>query len=99
MFLLPLHPFAKNDPERIKNMIRDNDDGTYTVTFKERVLSDPPTYMDVPITVNADFPGGLNGTQHAQPGDTAAYGKKEVWPLILEKAYAWTIHLRAANPG
>jgi hypothetical protein len=71
---------AKQNPDLIKNMIKDNDDGTYTVTFKY-------AGQEVPITVTADFPGGITGTNHAGPGDTAAYGKKEIWPLIIEKAY------------
>jgi hypothetical protein len=65
------------------NTTRDspNGDGTYTVTFKY-------AGQDVPITVTADFPGGLGGERHAEPGDTTAYGKQEICPLIIEKAYA-----------
>jgi hypothetical protein len=47
---------ARQDPERIKNMVHDNGDGTYTVTFKEG-------WKDVPITVSGDFPGGIIGLE------------------------------------
>jgi hypothetical protein len=72
---------ARQNPEMIKNMIRENEDGTYTVTFKQ---GDTYAY----VTVNADFPGGLDSGQHADTGDVTYYGKREIWPLVLEKAYA-----------
>lgn len=93
--LASIAAIARQNPEAIKNMIRDNNDGTYTVTFKQLVSTEPRMYQDIPVTVTADFPGGLTGP-HAQPGDNAAYGKKEIWPLIIEKAYA---QLKAGYPG
>jgi hypothetical protein len=72
---------ARHNPEMIKRMIRDNHDGTYTVTFKQ---GDTFAY----VTVNDKFPGGPESGQHADPGDATRYGKKEIWPLVLEKAYA-----------
>lgn len=71
---------AKNDPEAIKRMIRDNGDGTYTVTFKQRKMNflGPVEYEDKQVTVKADF-----AKRAGQSGD---YG--EIWPLIIEKAYA-----------
>jgi hypothetical protein len=90
-FLLgSLAAVARQDPQRIRDMVVDNGNGTYTVTFKERhgggVLGSPPQYVDVPITVTADFPGGLAGDGHAAPGDTG-WGTAEIWPLVIEKAY------------
>lgn len=62
---------AKNHPEQIKNMIADNHDGTYTVTF--------PGDTKHPVTVTAPTAaeGGLynQGSEHG------------IWPGVLEKAY------------
>ena len=90
-FLLgSLAAIARQDPQRIRDMVVDNGNGTYTVTFKERhgggVFGSPPEYVDVPITVTADFPGGLGGEGHAASGDTG-WGTVEIWPLVIEKAY------------
>jgi len=94
-FLLgSLAAVARQDPQRIRDMVVDNGNGTYTVTFKERHgggdLGSPPQYVDVPITVTADFWGGLRVDDplpwHAAPGDTGL-GTVEIWPLVIEKAY------------
>lgn len=76
---------AANDPGLIEDAIEDNGDGTYTVTFKEKqdsFLFWGGGYEDVEITVNGDFPEAKGATASADGG------KKEIWPLILEKAYA-----------
>jgi hypothetical protein len=91
-FLLgSLAAVARQDPQRIRNMVVDNGNGTYTVTFKEQRsvgvgLGTHLEWFDVPITVTADFPGGLAGDKHAAPGDTG-WGTVEIWPLVIEKAY------------
>jgi len=91
-FLLgSLAAVARQDPQRIRNMVVDNGNGTYTVTFKEQRsvgagLGTHLEWFDVPITVAADFPGGLAGDKHAAPGDTG-WGTIEIWPLVIEKAY------------
>lgn len=88
--MAPLAELAKNDPEAIKRMIHDNGNGTYTVTFKEKHfdLVHGTYFKDVPVTVTDDFRGGLGGNRHAGMGDKDAAGRGEVWPLIIEKAYA-----------
>lgn len=87
--LATLGAVALQDPQAIKNMIRENPDGTFTVTFKERIYgTNPPEYSDKPITVSPDFPGFVDGWNHAQPGDANGKGQKEIWPLVIEKAYA-----------
>jgi hypothetical protein len=77
-----LAALASKDPEAIKRMIKDNGDGTYTVTFKEKVLPFE-TYVDKKITVNGAFPNSLS-----QPGDANSKGVGEIWPQVIEKAYA-----------
>jgi hypothetical protein len=91
-FLLgSLAAVARQDPQRIRDMVVDNGNGTYTVTFKEQRwvgvgFGMHLEYADVPITVTADFPGGLAGNGHAKTGDTG-WGTVEIWPLVVEKAY------------
>ncbi|HET7536776.1 MAG TPA: C2 family cysteine protease [Candidatus Didemnitutus sp.] len=91
-FLLgSLAAVARQDPQRIRDMVVDNGNGTYTVTFKEQRsvgvgLGTHLEWFDVPITVTADFPGGPAGDKHAAPGDTG-WGTVEIWPLVIEKAY------------
>lgn len=77
--------YARNNPDAIEEMIQDNGDGTYTVTFHEKqsgFLGIGGGYKEVQITVNAEFPD----SKGAQPSTDG--GKTEIWPLILEKAYA-----------
>jgi hypothetical protein len=80
--MAPLAALASKDPEAIKRMIKDNGDGTYTVTFKEKVLPFE-TYVDKKITVNGTFI-----SRSSLPGDVNAKGQGEIWPQIIEKAYA-----------
>ncbi len=93
-FLLgSLAAVARQDPQRIRDMVVDNGNGTYTVTFKEQRwvgvgFGARIEYVDVPITVTADFPGGLAGNGHAASGDTG-WGTVEIWPLVIEKAYGY----------
>lgn len=88
-FMAAVGAIAMTDPQRIRNMVVDNGNGTYTVTFKQRVPSfyGPPQYVDHSVTVTADFPGGLYSNGHAAPGDESPQKTRELWPLVLEKAY------------
>lgn len=70
-FVAALSSLASVKPEAIKDMIRDNGDGTYTVTF--------PGARDEPITVAA--PSDLEMTLFAAPS------KHGYWAAVLEKAY------------
>lgn len=62
---------AATDPESIQKMIKDNGDGTYTVTF--------PGATDEPITVKAPT--------EAEMGLYNQGGKDGSWACVLEKAY------------
>lgn len=70
-FMAGVASLAGSNPQAIKDMIKDNGNGTYTVTF--------PGAPDTPITV--DKPTEAELSHYAQPGK---YGN---WPAILEKAY------------
>jgi hypothetical protein len=77
-FLAALGEVAKNDPDFIRQMIRDNGNGTYTVTLYQ--------FEPVQVTVSpSDFaPNGVN----SQPDEGVIDGQKELWPQIIEAAYA-----------
>ena len=70
-FLASLAAVAKSNPEAIKNMIKDNGDGTYTVTF--------PGAKDEPITVKAPTEAEQGLYNHGSPNGT--------WASVMEKAY------------
>jgi hypothetical protein len=65
---------VNSNPQHIVDMIQDNGDGTYTVTFSGIGFFSPAKQ-----TVSADFAVGKHGNVMA---------RKAFWPLIIEKAYA-----------
>ena len=82
-YLSALGALAAQQPDVIRNMIRANADGTYTVTFHD----DAGKAVDVRVT--SDLPYSKDGRMpFAQPGDAATDGQPELWVPILEKAYA-----------
>lgn len=68
--LSPLAALAQANPESIRDMIKDNHDGTYTVTFP----GDPVHPQTVPAPTDADLSEYAHGDQ---------YG---TWVSIIEKA-------------
>ena len=81
---------AQRNPDVIKNAITVNKDGTYTVTFYEKApfwkVWDS-SYHPTQVTVKPDFPARNGNPVFAQPGDGSG-DNKELWPMIIEKAYA-----------
>ncbi|MFT3707494.1 MAG: C2 family cysteine protease [Archangium sp.] len=73
---------AQANPDTIKNAIKENADGTFTVRFYEKQYGGQMKPVDV--TVDNDLPQSSMGS--------ARYGKardsKEMWVGVLEKAYA-----------
>jgi hypothetical protein len=90
---------AVQNPDAIKNMFKDNGDGTYTVTFKERSGSG---WRDVPIKVDGDlyvraWGGPLYGSANS---DDRAPKTMEMWFPLAEKAYAqWKGSYNAIGNG
>ena len=70
-FMAPLASIASAHPELIKNAIKDNKDGTYTVTF--------PGAKDEHITVKAPTEAEMGVYNHA-----SEFG---CWASVMEKAY------------
>lgn len=71
-FLSALAATAKNDPQAIADAIKDNHDGTYTVTF--------PGAKDTPVTVKA--PTAMEMAIFNSPGNNNG-----VWATVMEKAF------------
>lgn len=71
-FMAALSSLASTNPRAIKNMINENEDGTFTVTF--------PGDSSQPITVSRPTDAELT----LYGGDTGKYG---IWAAVMEKAY------------
>ncbi len=71
-FMAALSSVAQSNPENIRQMIRDNLNGTYTVTF-------PGASRSVTVTRPTDAEMGVYGRSNNGSG---------MWPLVLEKAYS-----------
>ncbi len=87
-FPAALAAVAHSDPQTIENMIKKNDDGTFTVSFYESRYSGAGKKVD--ITVDGDlyvrsWGGPLYGDSLGTPRDT---DKMELWFPLVEKAYA-----------
>lgn len=90
--LSPLGEIARSDPGFIRHMIHDNGDGTYTVTLHQKdpgfgnlwgLLGDDKT---VKVRVSAsDF---STDSVNSGAGQDTSGGTREIWPQVVEAAYA-----------
>lgn len=77
-FMAALAAIAKTRPEEIRKRVKDNGDGTYTVTFAEGGA----------VVVDAQFPVDASGQLvYAGAGDKSDAGI-ELWVALIEKAWA-----------
>ena len=88
-FMASLAAIARSDPQTLQKNIRDNADGSYTVTLYER---QPPGtrgrgFDRREIRVSADLPVEGGRLAFAQGGDTHAR-ETELWVALYEKAFA-----------
>lgn len=98
-FVTALAVVAQQQPDLIKRAIKDNGDGSYTVTFYEErggFLGIGESVKPVPITVTPALPVGQRvgkdgvarpATPHIGANDVAN-GKQEMWGMVMEQAYA-----------
>ncbi len=92
---------AAADPDSIREMIKDNGDGTFTVRFFPASFAPWVEDEVVQITVDTDLPVNKDGElAYGKPTDTP-YGP-ELWAIIIEKAFAkWGVSARTRSgpPG
>ena len=86
----PIGELALNDPSAIQDMIQSNANGTETVTLHEaegggRIRFSTTEFQAVQVTVTNKF--NANAV-NSQPGQDVVGDEKEIWPQVLEKAYA-----------
>ncbi|MBL8916898.1 MAG: hypothetical protein JNM17_39710 [Archangium sp.] len=79
---------AKHNPDAINNLIKDNGDGTYTVTFKQKDWA-TGRYKDVPVKVDGDlYARSYGGALYGRSANSSDPKKMELWFPLVEKAYA-----------
>lgn len=95
-FLSSLAAVAGTRPELLKRAIRENRNGTFTVTFRQITRT---RIKAVPITVDAELPATRRGLAFGRGLQLSARGE-ELWPAIFEKAYAaWKGGYHRLNQG
>jgi hypothetical protein len=80
---------AQNHPEVIENMIKDNGDGTYTVTWKEKDWA-TGKFKDVPVKIDGDlYVRSWGGPLYGSANSTDRGEKTmELWFPLLEMSFA-----------
>lgn len=86
-FVAQLAAQARTNPARIKDLIKDNGDGNFTVTLHLKDKNQPGKRVATPIVVDSQFPQKDGGTAYAKPGDKGDAGP-ELWAMLIEKAFA-----------
>ena len=99
-FLSSLVAFADANPRAVRRAIKDNGDGTYTVTLQERKRG---MVLPVPVRVDTRFPTDSRGEQKFGKGLRSGPHGQELWPALFEKAYAAShegyVHLNQGGDG
>lgn len=78
-----LAAIAQSDPNYIRNMIRENEDGTYSVRFYD---SEGNPYWSPSVEASFPVQEGPCGTEFNKAAVSS--DNEELWPSIIEKAYA-----------
>jgi hypothetical protein len=81
-FISSMAAVANSRPELLQKAIKDNGNGTYTVTLWQHDDMDQAPRA-VKITVDAKVP-----EKYGAPEYVSTRSGKELWPLLFEKAYA-----------
>ncbi len=81
-FISSLAAVASQHPELLEKAVKTNRDGTYTVTLYQRPDMTKPA-QPVQVTIDGQFPEKAGQLEYI-----SAREKKELWPLVYEKAYA-----------
>lgn len=79
---------AAVQPDAIKNMVKDNGNGTYTVTFKERDYR-TGRFTNVNVNVDGDlYVRSYGGALYGHSANSDDPKEMELWFPLIEKAYA-----------
>jgi len=84
-FLSSLASLAQQNPSALQNMVHDNGNGTYTVQLYKKSGS---SYTPVKVTVDGEVPELKDSKGVEEPVYADSPDPKELWPAIVEKAYA-----------
>jgi hypothetical protein len=77
-FVAALAALAHQSPETLRQRVKENGDGTYTVTFHE----------GGDVVVDGRFPTKNGNVQFASKGDESPAEGAELWVMLIEKAWA-----------
>jgi len=89
-YMSSLATIAQQHPEVIQNAIKQNDDGTYTVSlYEKRPWYQPwgPEFTKKEINITPELPARDGNAIFAHTGDETN-GQKELWVGLMEKAFA-----------
>lgn len=87
-FLSSVASLAERNPSAIQNMVHDNGNGTYSVQFYQKDRTSPTGYKPVSVTVDGKLPELKDSKGQNEEVFAASPDAKELWPSIIEKAYA-----------
>ena len=77
---------ARVHPEALEKLIKDNGDGSFTVTlYEDHLIGGATPYTE---TVTSEVPVGNAGSPLYAQVNKRADGSRPLWPLLIEKAYA-----------
>lgn len=81
-----LSAVARSQPQCITSMIKDDGNGKFRVRFYKKGFVGPP--KEEWVTIDADLPSSGGSELYAKGSETDSKGQRELWPAIVEKAYA-----------
>ncbi len=87
-FMSSLGSLVSSDPQRVRDMVRDNQDGTFSVRLYAEQPKGSGNFVEDWETVDDDLPrwNGNNDEVYAKARDSDHDGHEELWAAVVEKA-------------